>query len=142
MELAVVTGLRAGDLLRLRRQDCQEDGLHVRVGKTGVKMVFEWTPRLRAAVDAALTMRTVGSMYLICTRTGQRYTDDGFRAVWQKWQRTRGDERFAFHDLRRKAAKDAESVLGREHARQLLGHASQAMTARYVGGEFRVRPVE
>ena len=144
MDLALVTGLRLGDVLALRRQDCGDDGLRVRVRKTGADMLFEWTPALRAAVDAARNMRDVGSMYLICTRQGQRYTAHGFKAMWQRWQQqlaAEGFERFRFHDLRRKAAKDAETALGREHARQLLGHASDAMTAKYVGGIFRVRPV-
>jgi len=145
MDLAVLTGLRRGDILRLRWQDVTEEGLRVQTGKTGAVVVFEWSPGLRDVIRRCQRLRgRLSGLWLICTRDGQRYTDDGFSAVWQRFQRrleAEGLPRFRFHDLRRKAAADAERAGGREYARRLLGHASQAMTARYVGGIHRVRPL-
>ena len=58
--LKLLTGLRRGDLLRLRIQDIyREDGLFVQPRKTtktsGVRLTIEWTDGLRAAIDATLT---------------------------------------------------------------------------------------
>jgi len=51
-------------------------------------------------------------------------------------------ERFRFHDIRRKAATDAERQGGREYARQLLGHRKQSTTAIYISGVETVKPLK
>lgn len=51
-------------------------------------------------------------------------------------------KRFRFHDIRHKAASDAERKLGREYARQLLAHTSQETTKRYIDGYTKVNPLE
>lgn len=70
------------------------------------------------------------------TNRGQPYikenaTADGFDSIWQRFmkkalEKTALKERFTEHDLRAKVASDTES----EHARQLLGHATQEITER------------
>lgn len=145
IDLALLTGLRLGDLLRLRLQDCTGEGIKVQIGKTGAVVLYEWTDELRAAIERARGIeRRAASLWIIATRDGQRYTESGWHAIWQRYQRkleAEGLQRFRFHDLRRKAAADAEAAGGREYARQLLAHSSQQMTARYVGGIVRVRPL-
>ena len=131
MELAYITGLRQGDILSLRLQNVTEQGLRVVVGKTrsrtGRALLFEWTKALREAVEAAKQLRHgVRSMYLICTRTGQRYSSSGFQAMWRRTmgkaiEEKRLAERFTFHDLRAKAGSDSEDdgLLGHEDSRTL-----------------------
>lgn len=139
MMLSVLTGLRLGDLLRLRLSDCRDDGIVVHTAKTGKSLLFAWTPELEAAVKAARAVeRRAAGLYVIATRTGQRYTPSGFASLWQRLMRSyaaSGGERFQFRDLRAKAASDHPD--GR-----LLGHMSEATLHRhYRRRPERVQPV-
>jgi integrase len=69
-------------------------------------------------------------IHVIRRRDGERYTPDGFRAIWQRYQRRwakRGGERFTYHDLRARAAGKCKTV---EEAMLLLGHQNISMTRR------------
>lgn len=155
IRVKLLTGLRRGDLLRLRpRQDFREDGIHVQPKKTakttGKRLVIEWSDELRAAVRDALAARPVDiAPWLFCNRRGECYVkDDGSANGWDSlWQRfldrvlaeTKVTERFTEHDLRAKCASDAETL---EHARALLAHADARLTERvYRRKPERVRPL-
>ena len=130
MNLALMTGLRMGDVLSLQLQAITDTGLEVRTAKTGKRLLFEWTPELRAAVDRAIELRgDAASMFLICSRRGHRYTEDGFKSIWQRLMRkcVADDiikERFQFRDLRGKTGSDAEDD-------NLLGHADNRTLYRH-----------
>jgi integrase len=154
IKIKLLTGLRRGDLLRLRKADLQEDGIHVQPRKTakttGKKLIIEWTPALQQAVDEALAARPVDiAPWVFCTRRGDPYVDeDGSARAWDSmWQRfmdrvlaeTEVKDRFTEHDLRAKCASDAETLA---HAQQLLAHASSATTKRiYRRKPERVKPL-
>jgi integrase len=139
IRLKLLTGLRRGDMLRLRVSDCRDDGIHVTTSKTGQRVLYEWTPERRAAVDAALAARPVDlAPHLFCTKDGKGYmneekgTASTFNNMWQGFigrvlKETKVTERFTEHDLRAKCASDAESL---EKARKLLAHVDARMTAR------------
>ncbi len=147
--IKLLTGLRRGDLLRLRVSDVCEDGLHVRVSKTGRAVVYEMTDALREAIDDAKAARPKDiAPWLFVTRTGKAYvTEDGrahsFDSLWQRFmakviKETEVTERFTEHDLRAKCASDAASL---ERARELLVHADAATTRRiYRRKPERVKP--
>ena len=140
MDLAVITGLRQGDILKLRLTDIREDGLDVRTSKTGKRLLFELTPGLQETIERARSLRRrIGTVYLIANRNGQPYTPSGFRAMWQRTMRRalaegRIQERYRFHDLRALAAKLADDP------KALLGHTSERQTATYLRGPQRVKP--
>ena len=143
IRLKLLTGLRQGDLLRLRVDQFKDDGIHVQprktAGSTGKRLVFAWTPERRAAVEACKAARPVDiSPWLFCNRRGECYVDEekgearGWKSMWQRFMErvlveTKVTEPFTEHDLRAKAGSDAESL---ERARQLLGHADAAITER------------
>lgn len=139
IRLKLLTGLRRGDMLRLRVSDCRDDGIHVITHKTGKRMIYEWTPERRAAVEAAKAARPVDiSPFLFCNARGESYlneatgTASGFNSMWQNFmtrvlKETKVSERFTEHDLRAKCASDAESL---EKARALLAHVDTKMTLR------------
>lgn len=134
MEFAYITALRKGDILTLRLDQISDEGISIRQGKTGAKQLYEWTPGLRKAVEAAKALqRPVRGLYLFCNRYGQPYTDSGFKAMWNrvqvKWAQ-QGGARFTFHDIRAKALTDAKQK-GLD-AQALAGHASPAMTDHYI----------
>lgn len=141
MLMALLIGQREGDLLKLRRTDISEAGISVKQGKTGKKLLIEWTPALRQAVDFAkgLPRTGIASAFLLTTETGQPYSLSGFQTAWQRHIRACHEkgliaERFTFHDLRAKAATDGPD--GR-----LLGHSDDRLLKRiYQRLPERVQP--
>ena len=158
MDLALLTGLRKGGILRLELADATDDGLlSRRPGKTTRALLFEWTPELRAVVDRAKRLEPRVRRTLLCTgkarnpkhKPGQAYTEDGFNALWQHLmtRATRKNEqgqaalaeRFRLNDLRAKSATDADSVAD---AQARLGHTTPATTQRvYIRKPTKVQPL-
>jgi len=56
MNIALLTGLRRENLVTLTRHNITDDGLAVVANKGGKRLLFTWTPELRAAVDAGLAL--------------------------------------------------------------------------------------
>lgn len=152
LRIKLLTGLRKGDILRLGVANDQPDGLHVQPGKTrkstGKRLIYEWTPELREAVEAAKAARPVLSPYLFCNQAGKPLFEDakgttkGFDDIWQRFMERLTKEtkvqRFTEHDLRAKVGSDAESL---ERARELLAHASDSTTRKvYRRKPERIKP--
>jgi integrase len=94
--LALWTGQRQGDLLRLPWS--AYDGAHIRLrqSKTGARVVIPVGAPLKAALDSA---RKHGP--IILTSTDKRpWTPDGFRASWRKACAKAGVVGVTFNDLR------------------------------------------
>ena len=130
MEIAATTGMRQGDILKLKYNDLTENGVPVTQNKTGKKQIFEWTPALKEAIQSAKQHpRHADSLiYIIANERGQQYTSEGFKCNWQRLMNKALEtdvinERFIFHDLRAKAGSDAE-----DNAQKHLGHARATTT--------------
>ena len=136
MDIALLTGLRLGDVLRIRRIDYDREELRVGEGKTGTKVRFTMTEALYCALEAHKGLRgNVRSLYVVHTARGQQYTESGFKAMWQRLQRRARvdgviEERFRFHDLRAKHATDKDEQ--RLNAQLALGHVTPEMTKAYI----------
>ena len=153
--IKVLTGLRQGDMLALRRDQLTDDGIMIRAGKTGKRYLIEWSDELRAAVDLAVAGRTIPSVYVFATSThrgggkpGQRYTGSGFRSIWQRQMRKtlkrgRLRESFTEHDLRAHTATELERLEGLRRVQDLLDHASERTSKIYTRAKEprRVRPL-
>lgn len=138
MELAITTGQRPGDILRMTRHDLQDGHLWVRQSKTGAKLGIEITGRL-ARVIADITARPITAMHLVHD-AGQPVSiyrlDKAFatarRAAGADWQ---------FRDLRAKTITDTPDL---RTASQRAGHSNETITAavyRRVRGH-RVKPLD
>jgi len=158
LRIKVLTGLRLGDLLRLKMDALREDGIHVMPRKTahttGKRIIVEWSPALREAVAMAKESRPFdradGDDFLFCNRRGECYFDSekdtsyGWNSMWQRFMdrvlaETKVKERFTEHDIRAKAASDAETL---EHAQKLLAHADSKITDRvYRRKPEKVKPL-
>ena len=94
--LALWTGQRQGDLLRLPWS--AYDGTHIRLrqGKTGARVVIPVGAPLKAALDAA----SKRSPIILTNSEGKPWTSDGFRASWGKACKAAGVVGVTFHDLR------------------------------------------
>jgi integrase len=87
MDLALLTGLRRGDLLALTRDNLTDDGILIKPSKTekssGKELLIEWSDELRAVTKRALSIAPQVRRFLIANRQGKGYTGDGFRNVWE-----------------------------------------------------------
>jgi len=95
--LALWTGQRQGDLLRLPWS--AYDGKHIRLRQGKTKTRIPPIPvgrRLKVALDA---MQKQGPL-ILTNSEGQPWTSDGFRASWRKACKRAGITDLTFHDLR------------------------------------------
>ena len=94
--LALWTGQRQGDLLRLPWS--AYDGKHIRLrqSKTGARVMIPVGAPLKVALDAATKRSTI----ILTNSDGKPWTSDGFRASWGKACKAAGVTGVTFHDLR------------------------------------------
>jgi integrase len=94
--LALWTGQRQGDLLRLPWSGY--DGTHIRLrqSKTGTRVVIPIGEPLKVKLDATLKRSTI----ILTNSDGKPWTSDGFRASWGKACKTVGVVGVTFNDLR------------------------------------------
>lgn len=145
IDLAYLTAMRKGDLLRLKFSDIRQDGLYLQQGKTGKRQVFEMTPGLSALLGRIRRLRRrIGSLWLFCTRDGQPYTVSGFNAIWRRLVQRSGLDDVHFHDIRAKSLTDAKRCGGLDYAQALGGHDRRDTTEGYVKPREveRVRPLD
>lgn len=134
MDLAWCAGLDSSTIRRLEWRNVTKTGLLFERGKTGklqqidgedlvtiLRQLRQERPQMRRSV--------------ICARNGLAYTGDGFQSAWQdaiaramKLGRLKEADHYHFHDLRGKAASEAESD---EAARDLLGHGDVQVTRKH-----------
>jgi integrase len=97
--IALWTGQRQGDLLRLCWSNY--DGTHIRLrqGKGRKRVVIPVGAPLKAALDAAKGERPQATTILV-NSYGKPWTEDGFRASWGKAFVKAGLDDLHFHDLR------------------------------------------
>src|SRR6516164_4194968 len=94
--LALWTGQRQGDLLRLPWS--AYDGTHIRLrqGKTGTRVVIPIGAPLKTALDATPKLSPI----ILVKRDGKPWTENGFRSVWRKACAGARILGVTFHDLR------------------------------------------
>lgn len=146
MDLAVLLGQRQGDIVGLTWKMVHTVGVprdkwHVEVKqtKTGKHLGISITPAVEAVLRRARVLEpNWPHQFVLRTKFGKRYTNDGFRALWQRCQRkwiAAGGAPYHFHDLRAKAGSDSPTV---EHAFALLGHLNISMTKRVYERAMRM----
>jgi integrase len=96
--LALWTGQRQGDLLRLPWSSY--DGTHIRLrqSKTGARVVIPVGAPLKIALDEAA--KTKSSTVILTSTDKKPWTEDGFRSSWRKACTAAGIAGLTFHDLR------------------------------------------
>lgn len=138
MDLALLTGQRPSDVLKMTRQDIQDNYLWVHQAKTGERLGIEVSGELDAVLRR-ISARPVTGMHLV-NDNGQRvaiwHLDKHFgiarKAAGQDWQ---------FRDLRAKTVTDETDL---RTASQRAGHATETTTAgiyRRVRGR-KVKPLK
>ena len=145
MDMALLTGLRQGDILSLTRDSLTVDGILIQTSKTGAGLMIQYTPALEEVLNSAKKLKPqVGpGQFLIRSRSGKRYSSSGFKANWQRLMKKamdQGIEHFTFNDIRAKSASDSESLTD---ASERLAHSSTAITRRvYYRKAMPVKPLK
>lgn len=156
-ELSYLCRLRGIETVTLVEAQGEADGIRTDRRKGSRNNVVEWTPRLRAAWDAALAHRAAvierrrqplqlrpEAHYLFLPEDGEPLTKDGLDSAWQRLIKAAirdrvvtDEQRFSLHDLKRKGGTDtAGNVADKQTA---LG-VSPAMMKVYDLSLPRVRP--
>lgn len=107
---AYLTGLRQGDLRRMKNSQVTKDGLLVTEAKKGKRILVEWSDTLRDSIEAAqiyAKSRKPTHDYLFVNEFGNPWTQS---AVSSAMRRLKVD--FTFHDIRAKAESDHATGLG------------------------------
>jgi integrase len=150
MDLALLTGQRQSDIVGLTWKQVKTVGvlradwrIEVDQGKTGKKLAIMISPAVEAVLRRARVMEpNFPHAYVIRTKWGNRYTPDGFRALWQRTMRAwmkAGNANLHFHDIRAKCISDNASL---DSAYLLAGHIDIAMTRKtYDRNRRRVEPL-
>lgn len=151
MDLALLTGQRQGDIVNLTWEKVHTIGLpreewyiEVKQGKTGKHLGILISPAVEAVLMRARKM-TPKWPHVHVLRTnprsgpkGEKYTEDGFRAMWQRhmkrWMRA-GNPNYHFHDLRAKSISDNKNL---DAAYLLAGHIDIKMTRRVYDRNIRM----
>ncbi|MEB3421771.1 tyrosine-type recombinase/integrase [Salipiger marinus] len=122
--LAVWTGQRQGDLLRLTWT--AYDGSHIRLrqGKTGRRVVIPVASALKAALDEAA--RDKKAVTILTTTKDTAWTGHGFSATWRKELAKAQVSGLTFHDLR-----------GTAVTRLAIAGCSEAEIATFTGHSLR-----
>jgi integrase len=104
--LALWTGQRQGDLLRLTWSAYDGERIRLRQRKTGARVIIPIGAPLKVALDAAkralaeLPEGKPRPLTILATEYGTSWTESGFRASWRKACAKAGVVGVTFHDLR------------------------------------------
>ncbi|MBS0436869.1 MAG: tyrosine-type recombinase/integrase [Proteobacteria bacterium] len=129
MDVALLTGQRPADVLKIKRSDVRDGALWIVQNKTGARLGIEITGELAAVVERiSRRHRKVTGLYLIQDDNGQPLGQFTLRSRFDKARRLAGVN-FQFRDIRAKAATDTGDLA---HSQKLLAHKNRGMTEHYV----------
>ena len=140
MDLALLTGQRPADVLKLKRIDIRDGALWIVQNKTGASLGIEITGELAGTIARINERpRSAISVYLIQDENGQPLSSFALRSRFEK-ARTLAGVDFQFRDITAKSATDTGNLA---HSQKLLGHKNREMTEHYVKARIgeRVKPL-
>lgn len=94
--IAIETGQRQGDILKLKWSDFDGKTIRLTQSKTGKRLEIDATCRL----EEALRVAPRRSVFIVTNEHGKPFTSDGLRASWGKARARAGVRGVTFHDLR------------------------------------------
>jgi len=134
MEISYCCAARQADVWGLTRKQLKDEGIYIRQGKTGAKQIKEWNPRLRAAVDLALSVQVVQNLNLVFCDAKGNHKKQTTMAKWyaearkKAWENHIGEwvTDFTFHDIKAKSISDYDGNL-----QEFSGHKTEAQAQNY-----------
>lgn len=140
MDLALLTGQRPADVLKIKRTDIRDGALWIVQNKTGARLGIEITGELASVIERISNRpRQAISAYLIQDEEGRPLSAFALRSRFDK-ARQAARVSFQFRDIRAKAATDTDDL---SHSQKLLAHKNRDMTEHYVRARRgdRVKPL-
>jgi integrase len=140
MDIALLTGQRPADVLKIQYRDIRDGALWVRQNKTKAVVGIEIVGELKAVIARISDRpRRAISPFLIHEENGQPLTLTVLRNRFEKAKKLACVE-FQFRDIRAKAATDTGDLA---HSQKLLAHRKRDMTEHYVRSRIgeRVKPL-
>ena len=131
--LAISTGMRKGEILRLKWSDIDLDRGHLVIQKTKnrERRGIPLSEPVKRALELHGRVRRIDSDFVFPNRSGSAPED--FRASWKKVLKEADIQDFRFHDLRHCAASYmAVAGASPSELAAALGHKSLSMVARYA----------
>jgi integrase len=129
MDLALCTGQRPADVLKISVSDIVQGKLLIAQNKTGKKLRISIEGDLAMVIDRILNKpRKPENAVLLQDPDGQPLTYFALRSRFDKAREVSGVS-FQFRDLRAKAATDTDDLA---HAQKLLGHKNRSTTEIYT----------
>lgn len=131
IDLALRTGQRIGDVLKIHRADLTDAGIAFKQQKTGAKIIVPWSAELREVVERAKGLnQNIRALTLLHNRRGKTPDYRTVREQWEKACKAAKVENAHLHDLRAMSATWAKRQ--GLNATLLLGHTTAAQTVRYL----------
>lgn len=133
--LAIWTGQRQGDLLRLTWSAYDGTHLSIRQSKTGARVHIPVTVELRTLLDrlrraADESAEAVAAVTVLTNSRGRPWTADGFKTTWGRSATKAGIEGLTFHDLRGSAVvRLARAGCSIPEIAAITGHSPQHAAA-------------
>ena len=137
MEFCLICRARRIEIVRLKRSQIFEKGVHLKRAKGSLDEITLWTPRLQAAYELIKSIRgDVESEYLFCDPGGGQMKKNTLDSQWnriisQAVEEELVQDRFHFHDLKAKGVSD--------HEEQISGHTTEDMKLVYVRNTQEVK---
>lgn len=134
VELSLETGMRVGEILKLRYDDIdrQADVIRIRMSKAGVAQTTPITPAVARTLQAIESLRVDGNPYLFPARRGAGPMSPPYKALHQLLADA-GVEKAGFHIFRKTAATVAASLPGSDvlTVSRMLRHQSVRTTEKH-----------
>lgn len=130
-ELALGTGQRIDDVLKMRWDQIEDDGICVKQGKTGEELWIPFTDALRAYLDAL----PKSGLTIVCDKTGRPMNYNAVEHRLRDPRERAGATAYSFHGLRYNAASELyEAGCSDAQVQAITGHRTRAMAAKYGKG--------
>jgi integrase len=130
LALALYTGQRAGDLIRMGKQHVRDGGINVVQQKTGARVWIDMHPEPKAILDATPT----DHLLFLISGHGQPFASArSFGNTMNRWAKEAGLTDCPLHGLRKACARRlAEAGCTAIEIMSITGHKSLAEVERYV----------
>lgn len=131
VEVALLTGMRRGELLGLKWEQIQNGFIYLTETKSGKARQIPINDRLAAVFREIRLSNQLKSPYVFCDSQGRRFYE--VKRSFTSACRRAGIEDFRFHDLRHTfASRLVMRGASLKAVQELLGHADLKMTMRYA----------
>jgi integrase len=130
LALALYTGQREADVIRMGPQHVRDGGINVVQQKTGARVWISLHPELRAIMDAT----PLGHLVFLVSNRNEAYASaQSFGNKFREWTKEAGLTGCQFHGLRKACARRlAEAGCTAVEIMSITGHSSLKEVERYV----------